>query len=144
MTTFVQKAESFLKSAEQDVAKVLGFAAAVEPVAANIADAVVTAVGHPEVGAAIAKIGSVVVGAGALVTTVSGASGSGADKLSVAAPLVEQLITNSGFLGTRAVADVDKWQAAIKLITGAVADLYDATTAKPAATPAASASAATA
>jgi hypothetical protein len=133
LATVEQKIGSFLKAAEQGVKVVLDGAAKAEPVAVVAADAVATAAGYPEVCLAIQKIGAIVVGAGALVDNASNGSGSGADKLAVAAPQVETLIKSSGFLGTTAVADVSKWDAAIKAITGAFADLFDSLEAKSAA-----------
>lgn len=131
-TSFKQKFLSFLKASEQDVAKVILGAARVEPILAEGAKLAATAAGHPEIGAAIEKIGSVVVGSGALVSAVQGAQGTGVDKLAVATPLVDNLIKNSGFFGTRVVADADKWAAAVEKMTSAVADMYDASAAKPA------------
>jgi hypothetical protein len=139
--SLLTKIKSFLKAAEADAAGFLKEAAKVEPIVVGVGEAVSDAAGKPEIAAAISKIGAVVVGAGALVTTVAGTAGTGASKLAIAAPLVEQLITGSGFLSTRAIADVAKWKSAISVLTGAVADLFDATTASTA--PAAPAAATT-
>lgn len=115
---------SFLKKAEADMAKGLEIAAKAEPAAANIGGIVAIAAGHPEIAFAIQKIGAVVTGAGALVTTVQGEQGTGAQKLQIAAPLVDQLIKNSGFLNGKEIVDVQKWEKAVAAIAGSTADLY--------------------
>lgn len=115
---------SFLKKAETDMAKVLEVAAKAEPAAVGIGSVVAIAAGHPEIALAFQKIGAVVTGAGALVTTVQGEQGTGAQKLQIAAPLVDQLIKNSGFLNGKQIADTEKWEKAVAGIAGYTADLY--------------------
>jgi hypothetical protein len=129
----VNKTLSFLKTAEQDLAKVIAGAARLMPFAETAAETVAVASGHADVVSTIEKIGSIVTGAGAIVTTVSGAAGTGAQKLAIAVPQVDQLIKSSGFLGAQAIADEQKWSGAIQTLTGAIADLYDSLAPAPAA-----------
>jgi len=134
VATVEAKVLSVLKTIEHDAAAVLGLAAKLTPEIEAGADLAATAAGYPEIAAAINKIGAVVVGAGAIVTAAKGAAGTGADKLAVAAPQVDAMIKNSGFLGNKAIADLSKWDAAVKGITGYIADLYDSLVEKPGAT----------
>lgn len=138
------KAMSFLKAAEHDAAVVIEDVAAVGAKVAPEAELGAAALGYPEVSMAIQKIFSLITGAGAIVNTATNGTGSGADKLAIAAPAVEKLITGSGVFGKAVVADVNKYDNAIKVITGGFADLMDAhALALPAATaPAAAATAA--
>lgn len=124
---------SILKTAEQKVAAVLRGAAKAEPAAVAIADTAAIAAGCPEFVPFIGKIGNVLVGAGAAVDAISAAPGNGAAKLAVAAPLVDQLVKNSGFLSDKVIADEAKWSAAITGITSNLADLLNAVSEKPAA-----------
>jgi hypothetical protein len=124
---------SALKTAEADAAKAWKFIQGEAPVLDVVADSVAVASGNASAVATIDKIAAVVTNAGAIATTVN-AQATGADKLNVAAPAVDALIKSSGFLGKSAVANVSKWDAAIKAITGAVADLLDSIEAKPATT----------
>jgi hypothetical protein len=127
---------SFLKAAEHDAALLIEGAAKIEPQIAEVAGIAATAAGYPEVNVAIQKIGNVIVGAGALISAATNGTGSGADKLATAAPGVEALIKNSGFLGTAAVANVSKWDSAIQAITSGFADLFDSIVKKAPAVPA--------
>ena len=119
-----QRAVSFLKAAEHDCAVVIEGAAVAQKVA-PAAEAGAAALGYPEVAIAIQKIVSIIVGSGAIVNTATNGTGTGADKLAVAAPQVEALIKSSGVFGAAAIADVNKYDNAIKVITGGFADLVD-------------------
>lgn len=125
------KFHSFLKKAEADFAKILQEGAKLEPGIAAGASIVAVACGHPEIAFAIQKIGSVVAGAGGLVTTVQGTAGTAEQKIAVAAPLVDQLIKNSGFLGGRAITNETKWAAAMAQLADVVGAMYDSVEAVP-------------
>jgi hypothetical protein len=119
------KVGSFLKAAEHDVAIVIEDAATVAPKVAEVAEGAAVSLGYPEVAVFLQKALSLIVGAGAIVSQSTNGTGSGLDKLAVAAPLVDNLIKGSGFLGANAVADVSKYDNAVKVITGGLADLGD-------------------
>jgi hypothetical protein len=116
---------SWLKAAEQKVASVLKGAAKAEPMAEAIADTVAVAAGFPEAVPFINRIGKLLVGSGAVVTAVQGSEGNGAAKLAIAAPMVDQLFKNSGFLSDKVIADEAKWSAAIVGIASNFADLFN-------------------
>jgi hypothetical protein len=133
MTTKLQKieaeAKSFLKNAEHDAAVAIEAVAGVASKAAPEAEAAAFALGYPEVALAIQKIIGIIVGAGAIVNAASNGTGTGADKLAVAAPQIEKLITGSGVFGSAVVADVNKYNSAVAIITSGFANLVDAHTA---------------
>ena len=131
LATIETKVKSFLKSAEHDVAVVLIGAAKVAPEVAEAAEVGADAAGDPALAAAFQKVSNIVVASGAIVQQASNGTGTGADKLAVAAPQIDTLIKTSGFLGTAAVANVSQWDAAIKTITGAWADMLDSLESKP-------------
>jgi hypothetical protein len=128
---------SFLKAAEHKVASILKGAAKAEPLAVSIADTAVTVAGFPEFVPMINRIGSILVGSGAVVESISGTQGNGAAKLAIASPMVDALVKNSGFLSDKAIADEAKWSAAITAMTSSFADLLNsvAPPAEPPATP---------
>lgn len=123
---------SFLKSVEQKIAEAIGVVAKIAPVAAVAADAAAIASGNAEVLPFIQKMVTVCTGAGAMVTAVKGTAGTGADKLAAAAPMLDSLVKDSGFLSDKVIADEQKWSKAIVTIAGSFADLFAATTPKPA------------
>ncbi len=122
---------SFLKTAEVKVAAIFKGAAKAEPTIAAIADDVAIAAGFPEVVPFINRIGSLLVGAGGVVNAMQGADGNGAAKLAVAAPMVDSLLKNSGFLSDKVIADEQKWSAAVTGIASSFADLLDSVASKP-------------
>jgi hypothetical protein len=127
---------SVLKVAEQDAAKAFKWLLSEAPLVEGVAETVAVVSGNASVVPFIEKVSSIVTNAGAIATSVNAAA-TGADKLAVAAPAVDSLIKNSGFLGTTAIADVSKWDTAVKAITGAFADLLASLEAKkPVAAPA--------
>ena len=116
---------SFLKAAEQKLASILSFAAKAAPEGAIIADTIAAAAGFPEAKIFIDRIAALLSGAGAVVTATAGAAGNGAAKLAVAAPMVDALLKNSGFLSDKVIADEAKWSAAVTGIARHFADLFN-------------------
>lgn len=126
---------SFLKSMEQKIVAVFKTAAKAEPAAVAIAEGVATAAGFPEVVPFIEKIGGILAASGGVVATLQNGPGDGAAKLALAAPMVDNMLKNSGFLSDKVIADEQKWAAAVTGIASHFADLYNSVAPKPPATP---------
>ena len=121
---------SFLKKAEKDAADAIGVAAKAAPAVAAVAEAGAVATGNAGIVPFIEKMSALTTGAGALVQTVQGAKGTGADKLAVAAPQLDSLLRDSGFLSDKIITDLDKWEKAVESIAGSFADLFASVSAK--------------
>ena len=59
------------------------------------------------------------------IESVFGGGGSGAQKLAAAAPIVQAAIENSGFLSGKKIADLNKYEAAVKAWTSAFVDVLN-------------------
>lgn len=123
--SLVASFESFLKVAEKDAAKALQVAVKVAPAVGAGVEVVLGIEGLAAFDSFVAKLVTIVTGAGAIANTV-GAAAPGVNKLAIAVPAVTQLINASGLLTNNEVADVTKYSAAIQALTGNFADLVAA------------------
>ena len=123
--SLVTSFESFLKVAEKDAGKALQVAAKIAPAVGAGVEVVLGVEGLAAFDPFVAKLVTIVTGAGAIANTVSAAA-TGVNKLAIAVPAVDMLIKNSGLLTANEVADETKYAAAVEALTGDFADLVAA------------------
>ena len=114
----------FIKKIGSIAVKAINISAAVSPAVA----AVLATTGHADVASTLMKVENLAIGVEVTGTAIASAPLTGAQKLAVLAPSVDNLIKNSGFLSNRAIADAAKWDAAVAAFSSAIVDLSNATT----------------
>jgi hypothetical protein len=117
--------ENVLKVAEKDALVALKIAAKIAPEVGAAVDVVLGLEGLSAFDPFVAKLVTIITGAGAIANTVAAAA-PGVNKLAIAVPAVDQLLKTSGLLTANEVADEAKYAAAVEALTGNFADLVSA------------------
>lgn len=122
---------SFLKTVGQDVAKAFNFLRQHQPAITAIAKEVelVAPPAAPYIESGLALEG-IIVGIESKFEVLGKGTGSGAEKLAQASPLVLETLKQAQFMSDKQIVDAAKYTAAATAIASAFADLLNATEAK--------------